>query len=156
MVDKSLLDAAKSTDKEINEYLYKRRAIDDANRNAIAHLSENLNWYKIKYKDSISSKRHGLILSDIRIMFYLAEQKVISKYLSRRGFWTDFRFIIYYLIFIGIAYTGALFLLFDSLEARMMSIPPFFLLAVISCAISFYFYTESNLIKLYYTGKIKK
>jgi hypothetical protein len=67
-------------DNEKRMHLDKTKKIISSTEYAKIHLKENLDWYKIKYKDIVSSRRNQYITEYIGLNFNNIDRRAISKY----------------------------------------------------------------------------
>ena len=118
-----------------------------------------MDWYKIKYKDTVSSRRNQYITEYIDLNFNNIDRRAISKYLTRCGFLSGER-LFCYIIILMVLINILLFLFYKyipvSPEYIILIIFTTVILSIVFPAVLMIFYTESSIIKLYFTGKLKE
>lgn len=143
-------------DNEKRTYLDKTKKIISSTEYAKIHLKENLDWYKIKYKDTVSSRRNQYITEYIDLNFNNIDRRAISKYLTRCGFLSGERLFCYIIILMVLIYI-LLILYYKYIPFSPESIISITsILSIVFTSVLMIFYTESSIIKLYFTGKLKE
>ena len=146
-------------DNEKRTYLDKTKKIISSTEYAKIHLKENLDWYKIKYKDTVSSRRNQYITEYIDLNFNNIDRRAISKYLTRCGFLSGERLFCYIIILMVLIYI-LLFLFYKyipvSPEYIIFIIFTTVILSIVFTSVLMIFYTETSIIKLYFTRKLKE
>lgn len=138
--------------KDIESYIAKNTKINTSMELARVHLRNNINWYRIKYKDYNSSDRNKKIVEDIYQKFSDIDKDKLRFYLARFGVFTLFQYIIFYIIssfLLGI-------LLFTQItQITEIKVITFILCNFMGCYITALIYDVSSVIKFYYTRKLK-
>ena len=157
--DEDYIKIQLKVDNEKRTYLDKTKKIISSTEYAKIHLKENLDWYKIKYKDTVSSRRNQYITEYIDLNFNNIDRRAISKYLTRCGFLSGER-LFCYIIILMVLINILLFLFYKyipvSPEYIILIIFTTVILSIVFPAVLMIFYTESSIIKLYFTGKLKE
>ena len=78
-----LAESQKKVDNEIKKHFQNKEQITDDTVGAIAHLKENLEWYKLKHKDVDLTNFGRNIVEDVLKTFDEADEKSIYKFLAK-------------------------------------------------------------------------
>lgn len=151
------LNAIKTTESEIENYINRSKKEATATEYAIAHLKQNLNWYKMKYSKTDSCNRNKEIVDDVYKLFnYSIDKNKISTFLSKKGFLSTSEIIVLAVT----TYICGLLVVFTMIDAqdkiellniRLGYIIFYGIFNILFCVT----YCSSSLIKFYFTGKIK-
>jgi hypothetical protein len=151
--DEDYIKIQLKVDNEKRRHLDKTKKIISSTEYAKIHLKENLDWYKIKYKDIVSSRRNQYITEYIDLNFNNIDRRAISKYLTRCGFLSGERLFCYIIILMVLIYILLYKYIPFSPESIIFTTS---ILSIVFPAVLMIFYTETSIIKLYFTRKLKE
>lgn len=129
-------------------YLKSQELKLSANALAKIHIKENINWYRLQYKDYSSSNRNYHIVNAVASSFSNIDKKDLSNYLIRFGLLTLTQFvwftifIILILLFVLHQYHGDI-----SITICCAIVSPIFTLIITAI------YDTTSIIKLYWPSK---
>lgn len=129
-------------------YLKSQELKLSANALAKIHIKENINWYRLQYKDYSSSNRNYHIVNSVASSFSNIDKKDLSNYLIRFGLLTLTQFvwftifIILMILFVLHQYHGDI-----SITICCAIVSPIFTLIITAI------YDTTSIIKLYWPSK---
>lgn len=121
MDNESLKNAQETVDKELSKYRNKVSKKTNDTVMALAHLTENIEWYKYKSLDEYSADRANYIVRKLWIHFPNMNDRVIKRRLLRYGILSLFHFIVFIVTCILLLSTGLTYLI--DYEDKLMLIP---------------------------------
>lgn len=100
MNHESLKKAQESVDRELSKY---RSTISNKKQDtvmALAHLTENIDWYRYESLDAYSGNRRDAIIRKLKRHFSDLDERIVRRRLTRYGFLSNFQFAIFLIVLI--------------------------------------------------------
>lgn len=150
----ALKRAQDSVDRELNTY---RSTLSKKNQDtimALAHITENIDWYRYESLDDYSGNRQDAIIRKLKRHFSDLDERIVRRRLTRYGFLSNFQFAIFLIVLI-MSCSTILTYVFDY-EDKILLVPHWGVTLTIGAFITFVgtlIHSENYWIRLY---RVKK
>lgn len=154
MNDSSLKKAQDTVDRELNQY---RSSISVKNKDtieALAHLNENINWYRIKSLQECTGKRKRFVISRLRYHFSGLDERVISRRLTRYGFLSNLQFVMFLTVSMFILSLVSFYVIgYERIDFKILHFFLFFVFGLFGILIAWNVHSDGYFFRLY---RVKK